>query len=94
VKHWFLQEPHCVTSQKKALFIVTAMKTSNLIYVINIIKLVLSKFRVSLFATDHLLIRDTTLFDNIQKSNKFLLVSSTNIIGAARVFIVGGRSFV
>jgi hypothetical protein len=30
LKHWFLQEPHSVTSQKKAFFIVTAMKASNL----------------------------------------------------------------
>jgi hypothetical protein len=26
----FLQEPHCVTSQKAAFFLVTAIKTSNL----------------------------------------------------------------
>jgi hypothetical protein len=28
-KHWFLQEPHCVTSLKMPFFIVTAVKTSN-----------------------------------------------------------------
>jgi hypothetical protein len=37
------------------------------LYDINFIILVLSKFRVSLFAANHLPIRDTTLFDNIQK---------------------------
>jgi hypothetical protein len=36
LKHQFLQEPHDVTSQKTAFFIVTAMRTSNL----KIIKLV------------------------------------------------------
>jgi hypothetical protein len=30
LKHWFLQEPHVVTSQKTAFCLVTAMKTSNL----------------------------------------------------------------
>jgi hypothetical protein len=30
-KRWFLQEQHGITSQKMAFFIVTAMKTSNLI---------------------------------------------------------------
>jgi hypothetical protein len=68
-------------------------------YVINVIILVLSKFRVSLFIANHLPIRDTILFDNIQKSSKFLLgitvvMSSANIIGAARLFNVGGRSFI
>jgi hypothetical protein len=29
-KHWFLQEPHGITSQKTAFFIVTTMKTPNL----------------------------------------------------------------
>jgi hypothetical protein len=29
-KHWFLQEPHGVTSQKTAFFIVIAVKTTNL----------------------------------------------------------------
>jgi hypothetical protein len=29
-KHWFLQEPRGITSQKTALLIVTAMRTSNL----------------------------------------------------------------
>jgi hypothetical protein len=29
-KRWFLQEPHCVTSQRTPFFIVTAVKTSNL----------------------------------------------------------------
>jgi hypothetical protein len=29
-KHWFLQEPHGVTSQKTPFFIVTAVKTSTL----------------------------------------------------------------
>jgi hypothetical protein len=29
-EHWFLQEPHGVTSHKSALFMVTAMKPSNL----------------------------------------------------------------
>jgi hypothetical protein len=65
-------------------------------YVIKFIILVLSKFRVGLFAAKQLPIRDTTLFDNIQKSSKLLLeimtlVSSANIIVAARVFIGGGR---
>jgi hypothetical protein len=65
--------------------------------VINFIIFVLSKFSVSLFAANHLPTRDTTLFDNIQKSSKFslesmILVSSANIIGDARVFIVGGWS--
>jgi hypothetical protein len=32
-KRRFLQEPHGVTSQKTPFFIVTAVKTSNLIYV-------------------------------------------------------------
>jgi hypothetical protein len=68
-------------------------------YVIHFIILVLPKFSVSLFAANHLPTRDTTLFDNIQKSFKFLpeimmLMSSANITGAARVFIVGGRSFI
>jgi hypothetical protein len=30
-KRWFLQEPYVITFQKTAFFIVTAMKTSNLI---------------------------------------------------------------
>jgi hypothetical protein len=67
-------------------------------YVKNFIILVLSKFRVRLFVANHY-VEGTTLFDNIQKSSKFLLdimilVSSANIIGAARVFIVGGRLFI
>jgi hypothetical protein len=50
-----------------------------------------------LLAANHLLIRDTTLFDNMQKSSKFLLeimtlVSSANIMGIAKVFIVGGNN--
>jgi hypothetical protein len=52
-----------------------------------------------LLAANHLPIRDTSLFDNMQKSSKFLLeimtlVSSANIMGIAKVFIVGGRSFI
>jgi hypothetical protein len=51
-----------------------------------------------LLEANHLLIRDTTLFDNMQKSSKFLLeimtlVSSANSMGVAKEFIVGGRSF-
>jgi hypothetical protein len=30
LKHWFLQEPHGITSHKTAFFIATTMKTSNL----------------------------------------------------------------
>jgi hypothetical protein len=30
LKHWFLQEPHGITSQNTAFFIVTTVKTSNL----------------------------------------------------------------
>jgi hypothetical protein len=41
-------------------------------YVINFIILVSSKFRVILFTANHLTIRDTALFDNIQNSSKFL----------------------
>jgi hypothetical protein len=60
---------------------------------------VLSRFRASLLAANYSLIRDRTLFDNMQKSSRFLLeimmlVSSANIMGTAKVFIVGGRSFV
>jgi hypothetical protein len=67
--------------------------------VVNFIIFVLSRFSVSLLAAKHLLIRDTTLFDNMQKSSKFLLeimtlVSSANIMGIAKVFIVGDRSFI
>jgi hypothetical protein len=67
--------------------------------VVNCIIFVLSRFSVSLLAANHLLIRDTTLFDNMQKSSKFLLeivtlVSSVNTVGIAKVFIVGGRSFI
>jgi hypothetical protein len=36
LNHWFLQEPHSVTSQKMAFFIGTAVKTSNLIDFIHI----------------------------------------------------------
>jgi hypothetical protein len=59
----------------------------------------LYKFRVRFFRENHLPIRDKTLFDNIQKSSKFLLeimtlMSSAIIIGAARVFVVGRRSFI
>jgi hypothetical protein len=32
LKHWFLQQPQDVTSQKTAFFIVTTMKISNLTY--------------------------------------------------------------
>jgi hypothetical protein len=52
-----------------------------------------------LLAANHLLIRDRTLFDNMQKSSRFILeivilVSSANIMSIAKVFIVGGGSFV
>jgi hypothetical protein len=52
-----------------------------------------------LFSANHLLIKDTTLFDNIQKLCRFLLeimalMSSANIIGTDRVFIVSRRSFI
>jgi hypothetical protein len=65
----------------------------------NFIILVLSKFRVSLFTANNLSIRDITLFHNMQIISKFLLeimtlMSSANIIGAARVFFVGRRSFI
>jgi hypothetical protein len=67
--------------------------------VVNFIIFVLSRFNVSLLAANHLIISDTTLFDNMQKSSKFLLeimtlVLSANIMGIAKVFILGGRSFI
>jgi hypothetical protein len=67
--------------------------------VVNCIIIVLFRFGVSLLAANHSLIRDRTLFDNMQKSSRFLLeimmlVSSANIMGIAKVFIVGGRSFI
>jgi NADH:ubiquinone oxidoreductase subunit K len=65
--------------------------------VTNVIILLL-KFKVSLFAANHLLVRYTTYL-NIQKSSKFLLevmilISLENITGTARIFIVGRRSFI
>jgi hypothetical protein len=46
-----------------------------------------------LLAASHSLIRDRTLFDNMQKSSRFLLeimmlVSSANIMGIVMVFIL------
>jgi hypothetical protein len=66
------------------------------IFAINFIMFILSKFKVNFFGATHLLIRDTNLFDYMQTSPKFLLefmtlVSSANIIGAVRVFIVGAK---
>jgi hypothetical protein len=57
--------------------------------------LFLSRFRASLLAAKHLFIRDRTLFDNMQKSSRFLLeimtlVSLANIMGISKVFIDGG----
>jgi hypothetical protein len=37
-KRWFLQQPHNITSQKMAFFIVTTVKTSNLTYLKFIVK--------------------------------------------------------
>jgi hypothetical protein len=67
--------------------------------VVNFILFILSRFRANLLAANHSLIRDRTLFDNMQKSSRFLLeimmlVSSANIMSTAKVFIVGDRSFV
>jgi hypothetical protein len=67
--------------------------------IVNFIIFVLSRFRASLLAANHLLIRGKTMFDNMQKSSRFLLeiimlVSSANIMGIAKVFIVGDRSFI
>jgi hypothetical protein len=49
----------------------------------------------SLLAANHLFIRDRILFDNIQKSSRFLLeivtLASANIMGIAKVFIVEGK---
>jgi hypothetical protein len=68
------------------------------IFVINLITSVLSRFRKSLFAENHLLVWERTLFNSMQKSSKFLLeivalVSSANIMGTDEVFSVGGKSF-
>jgi hypothetical protein len=60
--------------------------------VINFIKFVLSRFRDSLFAENHLLICERTFFDSMQKSSKFLLeittlVESINIMGIDELLV-------
>jgi hypothetical protein len=50
-----------------------------------------------LLAVNHLFIYDTTEFANLPHSSKFspiitTLVSSANIMGIAKVFIIGGIS--
>jgi hypothetical protein len=66
--------------------------------VVSFVIFVLSRFRASLLAANHLLLRYTTLFDNMQISSRFLLeimmlVSSSNIMGTAKVLLVEVRSF-
>jgi hypothetical protein len=67
------------------------------LYVVNFITFVLSRFRASLLALNHLFLWESTLFAVAQKSSNFLLeiitlVSSANIKGSDEIFIVGGRS--
>jgi hypothetical protein len=62
-------------------------------FVINFITFVLSRFRDSLFAANHLLIWERILFDSMQKSSRFLieimtLALSANIMGIVVVFSV------
>jgi hypothetical protein len=42
-KRRFLQEPHGVTSQKTAVFLITAMETSNLIWKLEFFKMIASR---------------------------------------------------
>jgi hypothetical protein len=67
-------------------------------FVINFIIFLLSGFRDTLFAENHLFIWERTLFDFMQKSPKFLLeimalVPSANIMNIDGVFSIEGRSF-
>jgi hypothetical protein len=65
----------------------------------NVITLVLSKFRNKLLAANHVTVRQRTKFDNEQKSSTLLLeimtlISSANKTGSDKEFILWGRSFI
>jgi hypothetical protein len=47
------QEPHCVTSQKTPFFIVTAVKTSNLIYLDSSLETAIREPALSVLRTSH-----------------------------------------
>jgi hypothetical protein len=64
----------------------------------NMVIFILSKFRNKLLAANHLIIKERTKFDNVQKSSKFLLeimtlVSSANNTVSDTEFVLRGRTF-
>jgi len=59
---------------------------------------ILSKFRTKLLAANHLIIKERTKYDTVQKSSKFLLeittlVSSANNTVSDIEFVLWGRTF-